>query len=148
VKVSETYTDLVLSIFRDSVVDAAARHKKMKRSLSDHKGNHKRWLEEEWEGDSHHGELTADELHKRWFGSDVVAWIRKLLSTGVSPSHTHNFEQTFTAILVKEEFECTFGAVDVSANLLAQAQARVEVSTTFGLTVGSKSVHSSFRDKC
>jgi chitinase len=119
----------------------------MKRSLSDHNGNHKRWLEEEWEADSHHGELTTDELHKRWFGSDFIAWISKLLSTGISPSHTHNFEQTFTAILVKEEFKCTIGAVDVSANLLAQAQARVEVSTTFGLTVGPASVQNSFIDK-
>jgi len=43
-------------------------------------------------------------MHKRWFGSDVIAWLKKLISTGVNPSHTHNLDESFTAILVREEF--------------------------------------------
>jgi chitinase len=119
----------------DQVVEAAAGTKKVKRSLDDYGRNHKRWLDDEWRDDVHHNGLSKDDLHKRWFGSDVLAWLKKLVSTGVNPSHTHNLEQTFTAILVREEFTCPIGDVEVRANLLAQAQARVQVSTTFGLTI-------------
>ena len=122
----------------DSVVEAAAGTKKSKRSLDDYGRNHKRWLEDEWRDDLHHGGLSEEELHKRWFGSDIIDWIKKLLSTGVSPSHTHNLDETFTAILVREEFECPVGGVTVRANVLAQAQGHVQVSTTFGLTIITK----------
>ena len=54
----------------DGVVDKAADTKKRrKRSLDEVKGNHRRWLEEEWRGDdAHFGGLSKDGLHKRWFG--------------------------------------------------------------------------------
>lgn len=119
----------------DQVVEAAAKKRKVKRSLNEYGRDHKRWLEDEWRDDMHYGSLSKEELHKRWFGSDVIAWLKKLLSTGVNPSHTHNLDESFTAILVREEFQCPIGGVEVRANLLAQAQARVQVSTTFGLTI-------------
>ena len=56
----------------DAVVNKPAGAKKIKRSLADSQGSHKRWLEEEWRDDWHLGALDHGELHKRWFGSDVV----------------------------------------------------------------------------
>lgn len=53
----------------DKIVDQAANTKKRrKRSLHEVKGNHRRWMEEEWRDDAHFGALSKDDLHKRWFG--------------------------------------------------------------------------------
>lgn len=65
----------------DGVVDKAATHQR-KRDLSEHRNNHKRWLEEAWREDMHGGHLDHDELHKRWFGSDVLDWLKGILGGG------------------------------------------------------------------
>ena len=122
----------------DSIV-AKAASKKRKRSLEELGGNHKRWLEEEWRDDLHHGALSTAELHKRWFGKDVVDWLKGLFNPDIKPEFTHEIDTTFTAVLVREQWgPCKVKDVDVQANLLAQAQTSVKVATSFGLTIIAK----------
>lgn len=58
----------------DEIVNKARDHKR-KRSLDDFGGNKRRWLEDVWREDLHVAGLSREELHKRWFGSDVLNWL-------------------------------------------------------------------------
>ncbi|KAL8701240.1 MAG: hypothetical protein Q9201_005019 [Fulgogasparrea decipioides] len=79
------------------------------------------------------------ELHKRWFGSDAIAWLKGLFNTNIKPKFTHNNDTTFTAKLIDETWgPCKVGGVDVEAKLLAQALASVKVGTGFGFTLITK----------
>jgi chitinase len=123
----------------DAVVNKAGNSKR-KRSLDDHQGNHKRWLEEEWRDDFHKGARETSDLHKRWFGSDVVDWLKGLLNvaTGGGLEVQHSVDETLTVILINEQYgPCNFKGVDVQANIKAEARANVKVSTSFGLTIVS-----------
>ncbi|KAI9766214.1 MAG: hypothetical protein M1839_005004 [Geoglossum umbratile] len=118
----------------DAIVNKAAS-KKSKRSLEDAGGNHRRWLEEEWREDVHFGRLSHDELHARWFGSDIIAWLKKFFSPEIKPQFTHNIDSSFTAKLIDETWDCNIKGVDLHAKLLAEALAHVKVATSFGLTI-------------
>ena len=129
---------VALQGYWDNIVAKAAKTKR-KRSLEDLGGNHKRWLEEEWRDDFHYGALSHEELHKRWFGKDVIDWVKGLFNGGIKPEFTHDIDTTFTAILVKQQWgPCKVKGADVQANLLAQAKTNVKVSTSFGLTIITK----------
>jgi chitinase len=94
----------------DSVVESAAGTKtKIKRSLNDMGGNHKRWLEEEWRDDLHHGALSREDLRKRWFGTDVVDWLRRVVSNALSGTvqHSHSIDEEFTVKVTKWPFPDT-----------------------------------------
>lgn len=83
--------------------------------------------------------MSTRELHARWFGKDVVSWLKGLFNHNIKPEFTHNIDTTFTAILIKEQWgPCKVKGVDVQANLLAQAQTNVKVATSFGLTLITK----------
>lgn len=112
-----------------------AGNSKRKRSLADVNHNHKRWLEDEWRDDYHYGGLSRSELHKRWFGSDVIDWLKGLLNKGIKSEFTHDIDQTFTAIILREKWNCDVSDVKISASLDATASAEVKVSTTFGFTL-------------
>lgn len=119
----------------DSVVDRAGETKK-KRSLASMSGNHKRWLEEEWRDDLHNGGLSRAELHKRWFGSDIVEWLKNLVSVaGIDPKLSHSIDEEITAVIVDEKFNCPVGPVTLQATLRAEARAHIKVDTSFGLTI-------------
>ncbi|KAI4285352.1 MAG: hypothetical protein L6R38_000708 [Xanthoria sp. 2 TBL-2021] len=122
----------------DSIVSKAAKHKR-KRSLEHVGGKHKRWLEEAWRDDAHFGGLPHEELHKRWFGPDAIAWLKGFFNPSIKPEFTHNIDTTFTAQLINEKWgPCTVGGVQVDAKLLAQALATVKVGTSFGFTLITK----------
>jgi chitinase len=106
-----------------------------KRSLDDVNGNHKRWLEDEWRDDLHHGALSRADLHKRWFGSDVLDWLKGLFNPSITQEFKHTLDTTFTAKLIEESRDCNIKGVDVEANLLVEALTDVHVSTSFGLTI-------------
>ena len=112
----------------------------MKRSLDDTRGGHRRWLEEEWRDDFHHSALSKEDLHKRWFGSDIIDWLKGLLGTNIKPEFTHNIDESFTAILVKEEWpSCTLSnGITVNGHMDVRASAKVKVATSFGLTIIAK----------
>ncbi|XDG10594.1 hypothetical protein ABKA04_010209 [Annulohypoxylon sp. FPYF3050] len=125
-------------VYWDNVVDKAGE-KKQKRSLDEMGGNHKRWLEEEWRDDLHFGGLTIEELHKRWFGSDIVSWLKGLLNVNIKPTFTHDYDDSVTAIILNDGWVCKPNAqTTFSASISAKATARIQVSTSFGMTIMTK----------
>ncbi|TFK66092.1 hypothetical protein BDN72DRAFT_162975 [Pluteus cervinus] len=125
----------------DTVVDrASATSKQRKRSLAEHGGNHKRWLEEEWRDDLHFGGVDREELHRRWFGSDVIDWLRNLLGVAkVTKQVSHSIDETLVALLIDAQWgPCPVGGASAQANLNIKAQAHVHVDTNFGLTIIAK----------
>lgn len=101
----------------NNVVNKAGETKR-KRSLEDVGRNHKRWLEDEWRDDVHFGALDKHEMHKRWFGSGVISWLKNLITTGtakVTEELNHQVDETITAILVDEQWgPCPVGPATVS----------------------------------
>ncbi|KAF2737441.1 hypothetical protein EJ04DRAFT_430966, partial [Polyplosphaeria fusca] len=125
----------------DSVVEkAAGTKKKSKRSLQDAGGNHRRWLEDEWRDDVHYDGLSHEELHKRWFGTDVIDWLRRIVSTALSGTvqHTHTIDEEFTAKLLEESKTCQIKDTTVTAKLDVTCTAKVKVDTSFGVTIITK----------
>ncbi|KAB2569030.1 Chitotriosidase-1 [Lasiodiplodia theobromae] len=121
----------------DGVVDKAATHQR-KRDLSEHRNNHKRWLEEAWREDMHGGHLDHDELHKRWFGSNVLDWLKGILGGGFSGEveFKYSYRDDFIVKLIEERYgPCNINGVEVSASLDVKAEAHVEVDTTYGFTL-------------
>ena len=117
----------------NEVVAAAASNKKKrtKRSLADVGHNHKRWLEEEYRDDLHHGALSTHEFHKRWFGESVLEWLRKMIKPEIKKTFTHNLDDTYTAKIVEERWTCP----GRDGYILAQAQTNIKVGTSFGFTL-------------
>ncbi|KAI1146352.1 hypothetical protein F4825DRAFT_199383 [Nemania diffusa] len=66
----------------DEVVAAAVSKRKSKRSLDDFRGNHVRWLEEEFREDAHYGLVERSELHERWFGESRSGVVYRVSSKG------------------------------------------------------------------
>jgi chitinase len=124
----------------DEVVAAAASggsKKKKKRSLSDAGYSRKRWLEEEYRDDLHFGGLSTEEFHKRWFGKSVLEWLKKITGNGkISKKFRHKLKQKHTAKIVEEKWECP----GRDGYLLAQAEAVIDVGTSFGFTLIAKSL--------
>ncbi|MCJ1355899.1 MAG: hypothetical protein MMC33_005891 [Icmadophila ericetorum] len=91
----------------DAIVDKAG-DKKRKRSLEDFGGSHKKWLEEAWREDHKIGLVDRDELHVRWFGSDVLDWLKGLFAVAQgAPIIDHSISETVTVILLDEHFGLT-----------------------------------------
>ncbi|KAF2856398.1 glycoside hydrolase family 18 protein [Plenodomus tracheiphilus IPT5] len=122
----------------DNVVAAAASKRKVKRSLSDVGGNHKRWLEEEWRDDYHGGMLSHSELHKRWFGPDIIAWLKNLVKPEIKKEFTHNVKEQFIAKIIDDKVDCGDGNPKLNAHIFVQALTDVSVSTSFGFTLITK----------
>ena len=64
--------------------------KKKKQSLEAMDGNHKGSLEQEFRDDMHFGGLSKEKLHKRWFGEDIVSWLRGLSNGGIKLTFRHD----------------------------------------------------------
>ncbi|KAH6651435.1 glycosyl hydrolases family 18-domain-containing protein [Truncatella angustata] len=120
----------------DTVVSASATSKKkIKRSIADTGGNHVRWLEEEFRDDYHFGALSRRDLEERWFGSDVLAWLARIVRPEIKREFTYNYEDTLTAKLIDETWQCNRDGVDYEGHLLAQALLKVNIHTSFGFTL-------------
>jgi chitinase len=126
----------------DKVVDKAADKRKVKRDLSQHNGNHRRWLEDAWREDVSVYGHAHEELHKRWFGSDVISWLKGLLngdSDGLDvPIISNTYVDDFTVLILDEVFpDCPIGpkGTTVSGKLKVQATTHVEIETNFGFTL-------------
>ncbi|KAF2003755.1 glycoside hydrolase family 18 protein [Amniculicola lignicola CBS 123094] len=117
----------------DNIV-AAASKRKAKRSLEDMGGNHKRWLEEEWRDDYHFGGLSHEELHKRWFGSDILSWLKNLVKGEIKKEFTHEITDQFIAKIIDDKLDCP----PLHTHILVQALTDVKVSTSFGFTLITK----------
>lgn len=121
----------------DAIVDKAADKKRRRaRSLQDFDGDHQRWLEHAWAEDHKGGLLTRDELHARWFGSDIIDWLQGLFSVAeAAPSVTHSVSETLSVLLLQEQYSCNLGGVDVEAKLDVQADLDLTIDTSSGLTI-------------
>ncbi|OTA92708.1 glycoside hydrolase family 18 protein [Hypoxylon sp. CO27-5] len=123
----------------DEIVNKAGEKRRKKRSLDEFGGSHRRWLEHTWREDHKGGLMSRSELHERWFGEDVVAWLKGLFSVAdVAPLIDHSISQTFTAILLQEQFQCNYGGVNVEANLDVKVDLNAKIDTQFGLTIITK----------
>ncbi|KAL8350543.1 hypothetical protein RB598_005715 [Gaeumannomyces tritici] len=131
----------------DEVVAAAVSKRSAKRQLSDgeYRGNHRRWLQDEWRDDFHGagsgggagaGALSRDELHKRWFGSDVLAWLSRMLQPKISREFRHEIKEDYILKILDDSVECGKGTpLEFDAFIRATATASVDVSTSFGMTL-------------
>ncbi|KAG8160926.1 hypothetical protein KVR01_009190 [Diaporthe batatas] len=116
----------------NNVVNKPGGSKKNKRSLEDVGGSHKRWLEEEWRDDYHFGGLSQEDLHKRWFGEDVISWLSGLIngvSGGLDLSHTYS--EKIVVKLVDEHLTCP----NLAAKLEIKAETSIDVDTNYGFTL-------------
>ncbi|EEA26608.1 hypothetical protein PMAA_076690 [Talaromyces marneffei ATCC 18224] len=145
-RVPRTYGDSQMRIdfsneegYWDAVVDRPGQTKKKKRDLEEVRKNQKRWLEEEWREAYHKGGLSRHELHRRWFGSDVIAWLANLVGVGQAEATVelnHHVDETLQIILMDEQYgPCPFGVTQVQANIRATLEANVQVDTLFGITI-------------
>lgn len=123
----------------DKVVDKAAKNRK--RSLHSFDGNHKRWLEDSWREDMHFSGLSREELHKRWFGSDIVDWLKGIIN-GIGdtdvPIVSNSYTDDFVVVLLNEVVQgCAIGpeGTTVSGKLDMRASTHVELDTNFGFTL-------------
>jgi chitinase len=122
----------------NTIVAGAASKKKRglsKRTLADVGGNHVRWLEEEFRDDYHFGGLDTRELHERWFGSSVIEWLVQLLKPEIKREFHYKYEDSITAKILDESWQCKDGDVGYEGRLLAQALLNVNVETSFGFTL-------------
>lgn len=124
----------------DAIVDKAADKKRRRArsldSLPDFDGDHQLWLEHAWAEDHKGGLLTREELHARWFGSDILDWLQGLFSVAeAAPSVTHSVSETLSVLLLQEQYSCNLGGVDVEAKLNVQADLDLTIDTSFGLTI-------------
>ncbi|KAI0459849.1 hypothetical protein F5B21DRAFT_511091 [Xylaria acuta] len=121
----------------DEVVAAAASKKKSKRQLTDKEygGNHRRWLEDEFRDDYHGGLLAREQLHKRWFGQDILAWLSRMLKPSISREFRHEIKEDYVIKILDDEVHCGEGNSQFDAYIRATATTSVEVSTSFGMTL-------------
>lgn len=123
----------------DMMVDKAGNKRRRKRDLEDFQGNHRRWLYDAWRDDNHeNSDLSMEELHKRWFGSSVIDWLKGLLN-GVTvtaeKTFSNNYQDNFKVILTDESYYCNLKGVDVEATLKTAANVGINVDTNLGLTI-------------
>ncbi|EMD68575.1 glycoside hydrolase family 18 protein [Bipolaris sorokiniana ND90Pr] len=116
----------------NNIVNKTASSKRRKRSLEEVGGSHKRWLEEEWRDDAHFGGLSKEELHKRWFGSDIIDWLKGIIngvSGGIDLSHTYSDD--FILKIIDQRLTCP----NVAAKLEVKAECHVDVDVNYGFTL-------------
>ncbi|KAI9370921.1 hypothetical protein BJX61DRAFT_548662 [Aspergillus egyptiacus] len=129
----------------DSVVDRpgatdAERHaRRVKRGESTYRQNRKRWMEEEWRDAYHQGGMEREEIHKRWFGEDVLNWLAELISVGeaeVTKELNHHVNEKVELLLIDQQFgPCPVGPAQAQANIRSSITAEIDVETSFGLTI-------------
>ncbi|KAL4962433.1 glycosyl hydrolases family 18-domain-containing protein [Aspergillus stella-maris] len=129
----------------DSVVDRpggeeAERHaRRAKRNESGYRKNRKRWMEDEWRDAYHNRGVERDELHKRWFGEDVINWLAQMIFVGeaeVTKELNHHVNEKVELILIDEQFgPCPVGPAQAQANIRSTITAEIDVETSFGFTI-------------
>ncbi|PHH81696.1 hypothetical protein CDD83_3507 [Cordyceps sp. RAO-2017] len=68
-------------------------------------GNYRRWLEDEFRDDVHYGGITTtSDLHKRWFGRDIIDWLTRMLSPSISREFGYKIKDDFTLKILDDRF--------------------------------------------
>jgi chitinase len=117
--------------------DAHGRKRHVKRTLEDVGGNPVRWLEEEFRDDFHFDKIASRELHARWFGKDILEWLAALVKPEIKREFTHKYDDSVTAKLFDESWDCpgSVEGVNYDGRLLGQAVLDIEVESSFGFTL-------------
>lgn len=150
-RVPRDYGDALMRIdysnqpgYWDSVVDrpASDSERKVKRAKRDETGYHKnrkRWLEDEWRDAYHHGGMERHEVHKRWFGEDILNWLGQLITTGEAKATkelNHKVKEKVELLLIDQQFgPCPVGGAQAQANIRSSITASIDVETSFGITI-------------
>jgi chitinase len=129
----------------DSVVDrpggsdAERKSKRAKRDESGYQKNRKRWLEDEWRDAYHHGGIERHEIHRRWFGEDIINWLGQLIFVGEAEATkelNHKVNEKVELILIDQQFgPCPVGPAQAQANIRSTITAEIDVETSFGITI-------------
>ncbi|GKT49647.1 chitotriosidase-1 [Colletotrichum spaethianum] len=123
------------SVSRKRDVNGRKRH--AKRTLEDVGSNPVRWLEEEFRGDFHFNKIASRDLHERWFGKSILEWLAALVKPEIKREFTHKYDDSVTAKLFDESWDCPGSAegVNYDGHLLGQAVLDIEVESSFGFTL-------------
>lgn len=129
----------------DSVVDRPGKSdeerlsKRAKRDVDGYRKNRKRWMEEEWRDAYHNNGMEHKDLHKRWFGEDVLNWLAELISVGEAEATqelNHHVNEKVELLLMDQQFgPCPVGPAQAQANVRSSITAEIDVETSFGLTI-------------
>ncbi|KAJ6785998.1 hypothetical protein PWT90_07634 [Aphanocladium album] len=117
--------------------DVNGRKRLAKRTLEDVGGNPVRWLEEEFRDDFHFDKIASRELQERWFGKSILEWLAALVKPEIRREFTYKYDDSVTAKLFDESWDCpgSVEGVNYDGHLLAQAVLDIEVETSFGFTL-------------
>ncbi|KAL4783534.1 hypothetical protein BJX76DRAFT_368377 [Aspergillus varians] len=131
------YWDSVVD--RPGGTDAEKHSKRAKREESGYRQNRKRWMEEEWRDAYHYNGLEREDIHKRWFGEDVLNWLAELIFVGeaeVTQELNHHVNEKVELLLIDQQFgPCPVGPAQAQANIKSSITAEIDVETSFGLTI-------------
>ncbi|WDK22883.1 hypothetical protein CGRA01v4_14174 [Colletotrichum graminicola] len=107
------------------------------RTLEDVGGNPVRWLEEEFRDDLHFDEIASRDLHERWFGKSILEWLAALVKPEIKREFTHKYDDSITAKLFDESWNCpgSIEGVNYDGHLVGQAILDIEVESSFGFTL-------------
>ncbi|KXJ87068.1 oviduct-specific glyco protein, partial [Microdochium bolleyi] len=106
-----------------------------KRTLEDVGGNPVRWLEEEFRDDFHLSPIDKRDLHERWFGKSILEWLAALVKPEIKREFTHKYDDSVTAKLFDESWDCMRDGIKYDGHLLGQAVLDIEVESSFGFTL-------------
>ncbi|EUC34079.1 glycoside hydrolase family 18 protein [Bipolaris zeicola 26-R-13] len=117
--------------------DVHGRKRLAKRTLEDVGGNPVRWLEEEFRDDFHFDKIAPRDLQERWFGKSILDWLAALVVPEIKRDFTHKYDDSVTAKLFDESWNCpgTVDGVNYDGHLLGQAVLDIEVESSFGFTL-------------
>ncbi|KAL3453554.1 hypothetical protein BJX65DRAFT_302452 [Aspergillus insuetus] len=117
----------------DEIVAEAATTSRRKRSAPGGTRHEKRaWMEEAWREDVHFGGLATDELHKRWFGSSVLDWLRRVFGTvEKTVEYGHYYREDFIIKILDQRLRCS----NLEAKLDVHAGVEVEAEVNYGFTL-------------
>ncbi|RYP60671.1 hypothetical protein DL771_010425 [Monosporascus sp. 5C6A] len=117
--------------------DVHGRKRFAKRTLEDVGGNPVRWLEEEFRDDFHFDKIASRDLHERWFGKSILEWLAALVKPEIKREFTHKYDDSVTAKLFDESWDCpgSVEGVNYDGHLLGQAVLDIEVESSFGFTL-------------
>ncbi|CAI0650579.1 unnamed protein product [Colletotrichum noveboracense] len=117
--------------------DVHGNERLARRTLQDVGGNPVRWLEEEFRDDFHLDKIASRDLHERWFGKSILEWLAALVKPEIKREFTHKYDDSVTAKLFDESWNCpgSVEGVNYDGHLLGQAVLDIEVESSFGFTL-------------
>ncbi|KAL2822657.1 hypothetical protein BJX63DRAFT_427214 [Aspergillus granulosus] len=93
---------------------------------------HRIWDSENPIGSQYIISISYNKLHKRWFGSDVIDWLRRLI--GTVENFGHSYTKKFVLKLVDKQLTCP----NFKAHLNIHAETTVHAELSYRFTIIAK----------